>query len=149
VFVTGFAICFGLLSSKHEKAEIERTTFEELRGFDIFIERVDKDSGHFEKWLGFTIEQHQYRARLGYQQNHHLFKLTKLEYLAEPEWYAPKNFDGVQSLKNLQRLEIYDIESPDEVDLTALEDHPTLEIVLIGGETLDAATNFQEWESSP
>ena len=175
MLVTGFAIFFGLLSSRHQKAETEQTTFEELRGFDVFIEKLSENAGYFEKWTGYTIDQHRYRARLGYQQNNLLFKLTKLEYLVEldvnmdrnptnlmqfdgltnleilriSEWYAPENLDGVQSLQNLQRLEIYDIESPDELDLTALENHPTLEIVLIDGHALSVASGFQEWEHDP
>ena len=70
-------------------------------------------------------------------------EFQSLRRLLVHEWYRPKTMDGVQALTNLEYLKIGNIESPDEIDLTPLADHPSLEEFWIEGWPLDRSNDFQ------
>lgn len=169
--VTVSALFFGWLSWRHQRATLQRQVFEELRRNDVFVEAIDEPLGFFKRILPYQVELNEYRARLGYQQNKYLYQLSKLERLIEldvtmdrnptnlmaldglielkilriSEWYAPKTLDGVQAMVNLEVLEIYDAESTDKIDLSALANHPKLQSVVICGQSLDSSADFQKW----
>ena len=158
-----------LVASRRAQIMKEAQIFEALLESDIEVKQIKPTPNFAEKVLGVQLQPSEYKVRLRYDQNRHLYELTKLTGLKEltimlndnlpnlmifsdfdnleklwvNEWYRPESMDGVQSLSNLKYLEIGNVETPEKIDLTALADHPTLEEFRIGAYPLDKSKNFQ------
>ena len=153
----------------HAQVTRETKTFEALREHGIGLTETKPAPNLAERVLGIQLQPSEFRASLKHDQNRYLYDLTKLsnlkalnitlrdnlpnlmmfshfdklENLCVSEWYTPESMDGVQLLSHLKHLEVWDTEADDEIDLTALADHPTLEEFQIGDYPLDKSKNFQ------
>ena len=141
----------------------------ELIENEIEITETIPPENFVEKLFGQQMQLSRYKVRLRYNQNQHLYDLTKLANLEEltislqrnpvnlmqfsdfqnlkrllvHEWYTPLTMDGVQALTNLEYLKISNAEVPEKIDLSALADHPTLQEFWIDGWPLDKSKQFQ------
>ena len=165
--ITGFLISDVI--RRHTQVTAETKVFETLRESGIEMAETRSPPNIAERILGIQLQPSEFKASLRYDQNSHLYELTKLndlkeltivlngnlpnlmtfsdfknlEKLSVEEWYSPETLDGVQSLPKLKYLRIGDAEVPDKIDLTALVDHPSLEKFLIDSWPLDKSNQFQ------
>ena len=149
----------------------EMKVYEALRECGVQLIENKPTPNLAERVLGIQLQPSEFTASLRWDQNRHFYDLTKLGNLKELtisfntnanlpnlamfrvfenlerlrvyEWWCPETMNGVQSLSKLKHLEIWDVESPEKIDLTALADHPTLEEFQIGDYPLDKAKRFQ------
>ena len=169
LLTAGIAVCASWVSSRATQVNIEKQVLADLIKNDVEIGETIPPKNLIEKLLGQQLQLSQYNVRLRYNQNQHLYDLTKLTHLEEltislhgnlvnlmqfsdfpnlkrlwvHEWYSPLTMDGVQSLTNLEYLEIGNVEDPDAIDLTPLADHPSLEEFRINGRALEKSNGFQ------
>ena len=169
LLTVAISVCSAWVSNRIAQVESEKHFLARLMENDVEITETVPAKNFVETLFGQQLQLSRYKARLRSNQNQHLYELTKFANLEEltislddnlvnlmqfsefqslrrllvHEWYRPKTMDGVQALTNLEYLKIGNVESPDEIDLTPLADHPSLEEFWIEGWPLDRSNDFQ------